>query len=496
MKVKDKNNQNNKLSTNNLKFRKKHSPKDSQLFRTSNNIESTNSINLKPVSYREKTKPAFLFSLQNIKNKKIPKKYPSDIQSYYDKGKLTINHNINLTNFNLYLLYNSDKPINQSKKEKDIINLNLFKKEPKDTIRKKILNKNSRNEKPLHNDNIFNYNTVRYFINNSFNNLPLNRTNIGFKKNKMNNIGKNDEKNTSYFSNKYLNNQTNEIIVPTKKLNLLEFTKIEQIGKGTFGKIFSVNWKVNNKKYALKKEIVKNLQYIAKRENIIKIINNFLEKTYNTGVIQIYSNLLEKKYDNYIYYELMEIGERDWEKEINSRRISHTFYTESELLNISSQLIETLSLLQKNHITHRDIKPQNILIINGQYKLCDFSEIRVMEKEGYILQRIRGSELFMSPILFNGLRAKINQVKHNTYKSDVFSFGMCLFYAASLYFNYIDEVREITDMKKMNLITNKYLSIRYSNKFISLINLMLQIDEDLRPDFIELEEKLDIIFVE
>ena len=54
-------------------------------------------------------------------------------------------------------------------------------------------------------------------------------------------------------------------------------------------------------------------------------------------VFKIYSNFSEKNKDNYNYYELMELGEKDWEKEINSRR--------------------TLSLLQKNHITHRDIKP-------------------------------------------------------------------------------------------------------------------------------------------
>ena len=184
----------------------------------------------------------------------------------------------------------------------------------------------------------------------------------------------------------------------------------------------------------------------------------------------------------------MEIGDKDWEKEINSRRLTSLYYTEDELFNISFQLIKTLSLLQKNHITHRDIKPQNILIISGKYKLCDFGEIRIMKKEGTIVQRIRGSELFMSPILFYGLRANLTQVKHNTYKSDVFSFGMCLFYAATLFFNCIEEIREISDTKYINPILNKYLSIRYSQKFINLIDLMLRINEDSRPDFIELED--------
>ena len=234
---------------------------------------------------------------------------------------------------------------------------------------------------------------------------------------------------------------------------------------------------------------------MEKRKNVVKIIGDFLKKTNNKGVIHIYSNLCQKIKEEYKYYELMELGEMDWEQEINARREQNLFYSEKELINISFQIIRTLSLMQKNHITHRDIKPQNILIVNGKYKLCDFGEIRLMEREGIVVQRIRGSELYMSPILFYGLRANMIQVKHNTYKSDVFSLGMCILYACTMYFNCTDEIREMTDMKMINNILNKYLGDKYSNNFISLIYLMLQIEEQLRPDFIQLEEKLNSLFI-
>ena len=64
----------------------------------------------------------------------------------------------------------------------------------------------------------------------------------------------------------------------------------------------------------------------------------------------------------------MEKAERDWDQEISVRSKYNLFYKESELLTILSQLVSTLVSLQKNHITHRDIKPQNILVINGKYK--------------------------------------------------------------------------------------------------------------------------------
>ena len=106
------------------------------------------------------------------------------------------------------------------------------------------------------------------------------------------------------------------------------------------------------------------------------------------------------------------------------------------------------------------------------------------------MQRVRGSELYMSPILFHGLHLNLLQVRHNTYKSDVFSLGMCLFYASSLTYSGVDTIRELTDMKKIRTIVFQYLNKRYSNKLITFILSMLEIDESKRLNFIQLEKKL------
>ena len=72
---------------------------------------------------------------------------------------------------------------------------------------------------------------------------------------------------------------------------------------------------------------------------------------------------------------------------------------------------------------------------------------------------------------------------------------MCLLYAATMHFDGTDEIREIIDMKKIRSILEKYLKERYSNKFISLLCLMLETNEDLRPDFEQLENKIDNILI-
>jgi hypothetical protein len=297
---------------------------------------------------------------------------------------------------------------------------------------------------------------------------------------------------------------------PKEKIILNEFKFGKQIGKGTFGKIFSVKWSKNNKCYAMKREILTDFEDVQKRKSTSKIIQNLTKNNENKGVIKLYGNLcLKKNKDNkennnnnnnnnditeFIYYELMEKAERDWNNEIIIRSRFNLYYTENEIINIMTQLIETLSFLEKNHITHRDIKPQNILIFNGKYKLCDFGEIRILKRDGLIVQRVRGSELYMSPILFHGLHSNLLQVRHNTYKSDVFSLGMCLFYASSLTYSGVDSIRELTDMKTIKEILFKYLKQRYSNKLINFIFSMLEVDENKRPNFIQLEKNLNKIF--
>ena len=190
----------------------------------------------------------------------------------------------------------------------------------------------------------------------------------------------------------------------------------------------------------------------------------------------------------------MELGGQDWEREILTRKSILLYYSEYELFQIILQLVKTLSLMQKNNVTHRDIKPQNILICKDVFKLCDFDDAKIIEGNGTILQPVRGSELYMSPILFYAYNSQVPNVLHNTYKSDVFSLGMTYFLAAALSAKPLCDMRELKDMNVISQIINDALTNRYSQNLINLIIKMLQIDENLRVDFIELEEYISKIW--
>ena len=127
------------------------------------------------------------------------------------------------------------------------------------------------------------------------------------------------------------------------------------------------------------------------------------------------------------------------------------------------------------------------MLVNGKLKICDFGNARILKRDGIIIQKIRGSELFMSPILFKGYRSGKQQIRHNTYKSDVYSLGVCFLFAASLSFEGPNVIREVYDMKIIRRVLNQQLKRRYSQNLINLIFTMLQVDENKRPDFTQLE---------
>ena len=356
----------------------------------------------------------------------------------------------------------------------------------------------------------YKYNQIKTKLIHSNKKINLN-INVNNFNNRSNSINKNDIennlKNNSLDKKQILleDNSTDKVINNSSdstelddNFNLEEFKFIKQIGEGTFGKIYSTKWDKNGKEYALKKMFLKTKAEIKKNKEQTDLVYNFLKKTGNNGVVKIYGcqykstedntkDKTDKKTYEYNFYVLMELAEIDWEKEINKRKLSKNYYTEGEIYKIMRQLIKSFSALQKNYITHRDIKPQNILIVNNNYKIGDFGEAKITEGSSIIKQSIKGTELYMSPILFTALSKRQSIIIHNTFKSDVFSLGMCLFLAATLTFKSLYDIREVKDSKVIKKILEKYLIVKYSYNFVNILVKMLEVDENLRPDFIELE---------
>ena len=293
----------------------------------------------------------------------------------------------------------------------------------------------------------------------------------------------------------------NKKIIPNQ-LNLSNYIIKKQIGHGSFGQILLVEDK-NGNQYALKKIIAASSNSIRKIKNELQILLDIQNSGQELNTINIYG-ILSTQLDltTYALYVLMELAATDWEKEIVERKKAKNHYSEYELMSILFCLVKSLSILQKQNIAHRDIKPQNILILKDSnlkkiYKLADFGEAKELLKGDRPTnnQTIRGTELFMSPILFYALRGrkKIRYVKHNPYKSDVFSLGLCSLFAATLGVKCLYDIRELKSNISVYVVVEKYLRFIYSDNVINIISKMLDICENTRCDFIQLEKEFNAI---
>ena len=272
-------------------------------------------------------------------------------------------------------------------------------------------------------------------------------------------------------------------------MNVEDYILNKKIGQGSYGIIFSAISKTDKKQYALKKIISNKLKQISeflKEFELVYLCNH-------ENIMKIYSyciRILDPT--TYALYVLMELSDGDWDKEIKAKLLQRKNYSEKELINILYQLVSALLYIQeKFHLSHRDIKPQNVLVYpEGKYKLADFGEAKEAKVSKQV-NTLRGTELYMSPALYDGLKNERNDVSHNPYKSDVFSLGFCFLYASALNFNLLYEVRDILDSRSINIILHKFLNKFYSEKLIQLLASMLEIDESKRYDFNDIKTYIE-----
>ena len=104
-----------------------------------------------------------------------------------------------------------------------------------------------------------------------------------------------------------------------------------------------------------------------------------------------------------------------------------------------------------------------------------------------------GTELFMSPLLHSAMREGATYIKHNAYKSDVFSLGMSVVYAITGNYDLLSYIQKSSDFmneKTLKKYFDKY-GYDYSTELLNVLFKMIKKDEKDRYDFIELLEVLE-----
>ena len=327
------------------------------------------------------------------------------------------------------------------------------------------------------------------------NNL-LNSTDLSFRillKNYYNTLGNLNENRKIEDEDNIENNNKKNIKEFSSDLNINEYRILKLIGSGSFANIYIIENNKSKIQYAVKKIITDGIYELDKIKNEIEIIKtlNKLNSDNKKYFIPFYKYSIKKlDITSYSVYFLMSLAYSDWGKEIEKK---DKFYSENFLFSILKHLAKGLSLMQHKNIAHRDIKPQNILIMdNENYLLCDFDE-SIFIKRAYDAYDVRGTQMFICPILQNCIFTGMKKAKINIYKSDIYSLGLCFVYAITKNFEVIKKIKKNHDdfLNKNIIINNIAGNKKLSDNFIEILMKMIAYNEKDRFDCIDLDKTLN-----
>ena len=163
---------------------------------------------------------------------------------------------------------------------------------------------------------------------------------------------------------------------------------IKYLNKGSYGKIYLVEHKICNTKYALKSLAITNID----RYTSISIQNEIKILLTNTSdyLLKCYDLFIEKN-KLCIITDYVDNGDLDNYLK-NKNGLSY-----EEIRKIFLRICVGINSLHYNNIVHRDIKPANILISqDGEIKICDFGISKYLNYYK-LTKTLIGTPYFISP---------------------------------------------------------------------------------------------------
>ena len=256
------------------------------------------------------------------------------------------------------------------------------------------------------------------------------------------------------------------------------YEPISYIGKGNFGSITKIKRKIDGK-ILVWKELNYGIMSEKDKNRIVQEVN-ILHELHHPNIVKYYDRIIDKKNTKlFIVMEYCPGG--DLSQLIKRNRQTNQYFSEDIIWKIFSQVCSALYAChthKEGKILHRDIKPSNIFIDQeNNIKLGDFGLSRILSKDiSFAVSRV-GTPYYMSP-------EQIDDIKYNE-KSDIWSLGCFLYELTTLHppfeaKTHINLARKIKS-GKVDVIPNFY-----SNKLNEIINLLMNIDPNKRPNIKEI----------
>lgn len=187
---------------------------------------------------------------------------------------------------------------------------------------------------------------------------------------------------------------------------------VRTLGKGSFGKVKEALHTLTDENLAVK--ILEKVRVVAGGDQVrVQREMAILKKVHHPNIVQVYEIVETPKY----FFFLMEIASKG---ELSALIGARGGLPESEGRFLFGQLVSAVAHLHSLGISHRDIKPQNVLLdSDGNVKLSDFG-LGSFFAPAAMLETPCGSPCFAAPEVITGK-------PYRPEPSDVWGLGVTLF---------------------------------------------------------------------
>ena len=203
-----------------------------------------------------------------------------------------------------------------------------------------------------------------------------------------------------YFNQNYQDGKSlilnNDVIISDSNAEIeADYQKLKLLGKGSFGEVWLVQHKVLGKKFAMK--IIEQSPYFDTNQIVNEI--NILKQLDHPNILKV----LEFHLTNDKFYIITDyLPEGELFEEINRKGM----FSEREAAYIIYQILSAIRYCHKMRVVHRDVKPENIMIMgieNGllHVKLIDFGTAKLFN-EKLKHNALVGSAYYIAPEVIRG----------------------------------------------------------------------------------------------
>lgn len=261
------------------------------------------------------------------------------------------------------------------------------------------------------------------------------------------------------------------------------FSIVRRLGRGSFATVYEVERLSDRQRYALK---VTDLHPLPRLDKVAVVEEvRLLASLHHPNLITYYEAFCDHG-QLCVVTEL--VGGGDLATYISKLRDADDFLWERQVWNLFLQAALGVQYLHHNHVLHRDLKPQNIMLTHkkgtGLLKIVDLG---VSAELARVFTKVQiGTPHYMGPEMW--------QRQPYSYSADIWALGCILHELCTLRPAFLSERERTEEDIKERVLSGRYspTPTRYSLDVSRLIGLMLQKDPAQRPT---IDEILDTPFV-